>query len=266
MLKGKCALLTGSVSGIGFSMAKKLAASGCNVVLHGLEGKDAARLKQDELEKTYRVRTDYSDANLTEPAKIREMIESTINKFGSIDVLVNCAVVRHWDPIENYPDERWDQALAVNLSSVFHTTKHALPTMRKNGYGRIINVASTAAMRAMPFRVDYATTKHALIGMTKVIGLETINSGVTCNAICPHSVLTPSSNARIEQLMKRESLSREDAIKKFLEKRQPAGRFVDPDKLGSVVVFLCSDEASDITGTSITVDIGWMAGFSQGQD
>lgn len=263
MLEGKCALLTGSVAGIGFAMAKKLAESGCNVVLHGLEGREAAKAKQAELETSYGIRTDYSDADLRQPSRIREMISKAIEKFGAIDILVNNAVVRHWDPIEVFPDDRWDQALAVNLSSVFHATKHVLPSMRKNGYGRIINVSSTAGLRAMPNRIDYATTKHALIGMTKVIGLETLNSGITCNAICPHSVLTPSSNVRIEQLMERESISRESAVKRFLEKRQPAGRFVDPDKLGSIVAFLCSEEASDITGIALPVDIGWMAGFSQ---
>ncbi len=251
------------MSGIGYSIARRLAAGGCNIVLHGLEGASVAAKQQAQLEQEYGVRTDYSDADLRQPAKIRDMIARIIEKFESLDIVVNNAVVRHFSPIEAFPDEKWDDALAVNLSSAFHTTKHALPGMRKKGYGRIINVASTAGLRAMPNRIDYATTKHALLGMTKVIALETINSGITCNAICPHSVLTPSSNARIEQLMVRDSLSREAAIKRFLSNRQPAGRFVDPEKIGATVAFLCGEDAADISGVALPIDIGWMAGFSQ---
>ncbi len=263
MLKGKNALLTGSVAGIGYAMAKKLAAEGVNIILHGLEGSEAAAARQRELEENFGVQTAYTNADLREPSKIREMIADVTAKFGTIDILVNNAVVRHFEAIETFPDEKWDQALAVNLSSVFHATKHALPAMRKARYGRIINISSTAGLRAMPNRIDYATTKHALLGMTKVIALETLNSGITCNALCPHSVLTPSSNARIEALMESNSLQREAAVARFLERRQPAGRFVDPDKLGSIVVFLCTDAASDISGIALPVDIGWMAGFSQ---
>jgi 3-hydroxybutyrate dehydrogenase len=263
LLKGKCALLTGSVSGIGFAIAKKLAAGGCDIVLHGLEGAAVAAERQAELERDYGVRTSYSDADLRQPERIRDMMRNATDKFGSVDIVINNAVVRHFEAIETFPEEKWNDALAVNLSSTFYTTKHALPGMRKKGYGRIVNIASTAALRAMPYRIDYATTKHALIGMTKVIALETINSGITCNALCPHSVLTPSSNARIEQLMARESLPRDKAVKQFLSNRQPAGRFVDPDKIGGTVVFLCGEDAADISGVALPIDIAWMAGFSQ---
>ena len=258
-LKGKTGLVTGSTEGIGQAMAEGLARAGCNIVLHGLATPDEMRPLQDELEKKYGVSVGYAHADLSDPAAIVSMIEGITREHGRIDVLVNNAVTRHFSPIDCFPVEAWDRSLAVNLSAAFHTIRLSLPGMRAAGWGRIFNMTSVYGMRAATNRVDYVTTKTALVGMTRAVALETINQGITCNAICPGSVFTPSIDARVQEIMQERALDLEQATRLFLAGKQPIQRFVEASHVADLMVFLCSAAGRDITGAMLPVEGGWLA-------
>ncbi len=258
-LQGKTALVTGSTGGIGRAMAEGLARAGCNVVLHGEEPPDAVRTLQAQIEREHGVMAAYVQADLASPGAIEAMMASVAASHGGVDVLVNNAVTRHFSPIEAFPVEAWDRALAVNVSAAFHTIRLALPGMRQRGWGRIFNMTSVYGARGVANRIDYVTTKTALVGMTRVVALETINQGITCNAICPGSVLTPAIDARVQALMAKEDLDRDEATRQFLAGKQPIQRFVDSDHVAQLLVFLCGPAGRDITGTMLPVEGGWLA-------
>jgi 3-hydroxybutyrate dehydrogenase len=258
-IKGKIALITGSAGGLGYAMAEGLAGAGCNIVLHGIEPADSARGQCQALQQAYGVTADYVQADLADPEAIVAMMRVVTERHGNVDVLVNNAVTRHFAPAEAFPVASWDRALAVNLSAAFHTIRLCLPGMRERGWGRIFNMTSVYGVRAVANRIDYVTTKAALMAMTRVIALETINQGITCNAICPGAVLTPTSDVRIRALMEESGLTREEATEGFLDGKQPTRRFVDPAHVAELVVFLCGAAGADITGAMMPVEGGWLA-------
>src|SRR3954469_17392880 len=226
MLTGKSALITGSTQGIGVAIATRLAPLGCNVMLNGLGKPDEIEANRKRLQEGRDTRVLYDPADLADPGQIARLVERTIAAFGGIDILVNNAVVRYFAPIEQYKPQDWDHALAVNLSSAFHTTRLALPGMRQRDFGRIVNMASIYGLRAVVNRVDYVTTKTALIGFTRAVALETAGQNITCNALWPGSSPTPAIEQRLADFMAKEKLPRDEAVKAFMGSRQPSGRFV----------------------------------------
>jgi 3-hydroxybutyrate dehydrogenase len=257
MLKGKTALITGSTQGIGLATAERLAAEGCNVVMNGLGAADAIEANRRRIEEKHGVRVLFHGADVAKPAEITALVEAAIAAFGGVDILVNNAVVRHFAPVEQFKPEDWDRALAVNLSSAFHTTRLVLPGMRQRDFGRIINFGSIYSSRAVINRVDYVTTKTALIGFTRAIALETAAQNITCNAICPGTVPTPAIEQRFAEFMAKEKLPREEAEKAFMGSRQPSGRFVAPERVAGLIAFLCGPDGVDTTGSAISIDGGW---------
>ncbi len=260
MLEGKSALITGSLGGIGFAIAKALAAQRCAVMLNGLADAGTINDRQAELAGSFGVQVGYDGADLRDPAQIAKMVRATSDSHGSVDILVNNAVVRYFAPIEEFEPAHWDEALAVNLSAPFHAIRAALPGMRRAGWGRIVNIASIYGLFATTNRVDYVTTKTALIGMTRAVALEVATANITCNAICPGTVLTPAIERRVQDLIAREGMQREEALRRFIGVRQPSGRFVDADSVAGLVAFLCGPHGRDINGAALPVDGAWAAG------
>jgi 3-hydroxybutyrate dehydrogenase len=258
-MRGKTALVTGSAAGLGLAVAEELARAGCNVVLHDIAPSGDVQPQQLRLERTYGVSSSYLQADLADPSAIEAMMRDLQERHGAVDILVNNAVTRHFAAIDAFPVERWNQALAVNLSAAFHTIRLCLPEMRARGWGRIFNMSSVYGTRGIANRVDYVTTKTALIGMTRAVAVETINQGITCNALCPVAVLTPTSELRIDTLMAQSGLPREEATRRFLEGKQPTHRFIDPAHVARLLVFLCSPAGDDITGAVLPVEGGWLA-------
>lgn len=259
MLKGRCALITGSTQGLGYALAERLAAEGCNIVMNGFGDRAEIDERRRRLEKAG-VRTLHHGADVGDPAQVGDLVATAEKTFGGVDVLINNAVVRHFAPVEAFSPVDWDRALAVNLSSAFHAVRLALPGMRARDFGRIVNVASVYGLFATVNRVDYVTTKTALIGFTRAVALETAQTGITCNAICPGTVPTPSIEARLEAERARSGLSRSEAERAFLATRQPSGRFVAPERVAALVALLCGPAGADITGSAIPLDGGWSAG------
>jgi len=259
-MKGKTALVTGSSHGLGLAMADALAGAGCNVLLHGVESPADVRPACAAFEARHHVAPHYIQADLSQPEAVERLVDETIGRTGSLDILVNNAVVRHFAPIEAFPADKWDQALAVNLSAAFHAVRLALPRMRERGWGRIFNMTSVYGMRGTANRVDYVTTKSALLGFTRAVAAETVGTGITCNAICPGSVLTPNIDGRINALMDESGLNRSDAVREFLKGKQPTGELVEAAHVGEMVVFLCGPAASQITGAMMPIEGGWLAG------
>jgi 3-hydroxybutyrate dehydrogenase len=259
-MKGKSALVTGSSDGLGFAMAEGLARSGCNVVLHGLEAPENVRDSLMRIEQENGVKADYIQADLTNPNAVSTLLSTARERTGGIDILINNAVVRHFASIEDFPADRWNQALAVNLTAAFQAIQRVLPDMRARGWGRIFNMTSVYGSRATPNRVDYVTTKTALLGLTRAVAVETVHQGITCNAICPGTVKTPNIESRIEQLMEEKGLDQSSAVKQFLTGKQPTGEFVSASHVAELVVFLCSDAGSQITGAMMPMEGGWLAG------
>jgi len=259
MLKGKVAVVTGSTSGIGLGIAQSVAAQGADVVLNGFG--DAAEIEKirTDIEKTHGVRAVYSGADLSTGAGSSGLITFAEEKFGRVDILVNNAGIQHVAPIEDFPDDRWDLVIAINLSSSFHTIKSALPGMRKRGWGRIVNIASAHGLVGSVQKVAYVAAKHGILGLTKVVALETAESGITCNAICPGWVLTPLVQKQIDARAAAENKTIAQAERDLLSEKQPSLRFATPEQLGSLVVFLSSPGADNMTGTSLPVDGGWTA-------
>lgn len=259
MIKGKNALVTGSTNGLGYAVAQGLAQAGCNVMLNGLEAFEDVAEKVEGLKRRYDVDAGYQQADLATLAGAEGLIAATKARFDGIDILVNNAVTRHFARVEEFPIEKWDQALAVNLSAAFHAIRLVLPGMRAAKWGRIINMCSVYSSFAVARRVDYVTTKTALIGMTRVVALENVDLDITCNAVCPGAILTPYSEAKIVEIMQAEGMSREAAERKFLQARQPTGRFIAAEGVADLVVFMCGPNARDITGSAIPIDAGWTA-------
>ena len=258
-LKGKVSLITGSTSGIGLGIARALAGAGSDVVLNGLGKPEEIEAARDGVAKDYGVRVDYSPADMSKPDSIAEMIETTLRKFGRLDVLVNNAGIQHVAPLQDFPPAKWDAILAINLSSAFHTTRLALPSMIANRWGRIINIASAHGLVGSAYKSAYVAAKHGILGLTKVTALEVAEQGITCNAICPGYVYTPLVEAQIEGQAKSHGIPREQVIRDVLLAQQPNKRFATVEELGAFSVFLASDAAASITGTSIAVDGGWTA-------
>ncbi|TDR88059.1 3-hydroxybutyrate dehydrogenase [Enterovirga rhinocerotis] len=258
-LKGKNAVVTGSTSGIGLAYAKALAAEGVNVLINGFGDKDAIEAERSGLETTFGVKAVYSPADMTKPAEIAGMIETGTSAFGSVDILINNAGIQYVSPVEEFPDDKWNQIIAINLSSAFHAIKAAVPGMKKSGWGRIISTASAHSLVASPFKSAYVTAKHGLLGLTKTVALEVATDKITANCISPGYVWTPLVEKQIPDTMKARNLTREQVMHDVLLEAQPTKEFVTSEEVAAIAVFLCSDAAAQITGANISVDGGWTA-------
>ena len=254
-LAGKTAVITGSNSGIGLGMAWEIARAGADVVLNSYTDDAADHAIAEEIAKATGVNARYIQADMSKGAACRALIE----KAGKCDILVNNAGIQHVAPIPEFPEDKWDAIIAINMSSAFHTTAAALPMMRAAGWGRVINVASAHGLTASPFKSAYVTAKHGVVGLTKVTALETAEEPITANTICPGYVLTPLVEAQIPNTMKEYGMDRETVVRDVLLTRQPSKEFATVEQMGGTAVFLCSDAAAQITGTSISVDGGWTA-------
>jgi 3-hydroxybutyrate dehydrogenase len=259
MLQGKCAIVTGSTSGIGLGIARALSASGAHLMLNGFGNAAEIEALRAGLAREFGVKVSYSGADMSKPDQIGQMVRAAQEALGSADILVNNAGIQHTAPIESFPPERWDAVLAINLSSVFHAVQAALPGMKARNWGRIVNVASTHGLVASVEKSAYVAAKHGVIGLTKAIALETAKTGVTCNAICPGWVLTPLVQQQIDARAKRDGLSNDQAKAALLGEKQPSGEFATPEQIGAVCVFLCSDAAAQIRGAAVPVDGAWLA-------
>lgn len=257
-LKGKAALITGSIGGIGLAAARALAARGCAVMLNGLEPPEAARPALEGLREGG-ADARYHQADLADPQAVEQLVHEASAAFGGVDILINNAVIRHFAPVDAFPPSAWDRALAVNISAPFHTVRLTLPEMRRRAWGRIINMTSVYGERGTPNRVDYATTKAALAGMTRAVAAEVMGQGITCNAVSPGSVLTPNIESRLQRLMAERAIDRQAATREFLAGKQPVARFVPAEHVAELIAFLCSDAAAEINGANMPVDHGWLA-------
>jgi 3-hydroxybutyrate dehydrogenase len=258
-LAGKISLVTGSIGGLGLAIATRLAREGCDVMLHGLLSAEEADAERANLEKTHGTRVRYQRADLANPAEISALIAATNAELGGVDVLVNSAVVRFFAPVEKMKPAEWDTAIAVNLTAPFHAIRLTVPGMKARGWGRIINISSGYGLFATTDRADYITTKTGLIGLTRAVALETVRHGITCNAICPGTILTPAIEWRLEQEMKKTNAPREQAVEDFLATRQPSRKFVEADHVAGLIAFLCGPDGADMTGTALPIDGGWTA-------
>lgn len=254
-LTGKTAIITGSNSGIGLGIAESLAKAGADVVINSFSDRPEDHALAAKLATDFGVRARYIAADMSKGADCRALIE----KAGACDILVNNAGIQHVAPLETFPPEKWDAILAINLSSAFHTTAVALPMMRKAGWGRVVNIASAHGLTASPFKSAYVSAKHGMVGLTKVTALECAGQHITANAVCPGYVLTPLVEAQIPDQMKVHNMDRETVIRDVLLERQPSKEFATTAQIGGIVVFLCSDAADQITGTTLSVDGGWTA-------
>jgi 3-hydroxybutyrate dehydrogenase len=259
MLQGKAAIVTGSTSGIGLGIATALAAQGCAIMLNGFGDAGMIDGLRRDLAARHGIKVGYSAADMSKPAQIREMVGQATRELGTVDILVNNAGIQHVAPVEAFPDDKWDAIIAINLSAAFHATKAALPQMKQRRWGRIINIASTHGLVASVDKVAYVAAKHGIVGLTKVVALETANAGITCNAICPGWVLTPLVQKQVEARAKEAGQSIEQAKTALLSEKQPMLAFTTPEHLGALAVFLCSDAAATMTGTSLPMDGGWIA-------
>ena len=259
MLKGKAAVVTGSTSGIGLGIAEGLAAAGVDIVLNGFGDPVEIKRAQTDLANRHGVRVLYSPADMSRTEDIERLIQLADREFGRLDILVNNAGIQHVAPIEEFPLEKWDLILAINLSAAFKTIRFALPLMKRHNWGRIVNVASAHAHVASPFKSAYVAAKHGLYGLTKTVALEVAEKGITCNAVCPGYVLTPLVRKQIPDTARARGISEEAVIRDVLLGAQPTKQFVTTEQVAGTVVFLCSDAAASITGTSISIDGGWTA-------
>ena len=258
-MRGRTAVVTGSTSGIGKGIATALAEAGVNVMLNGFGDAGEIEAQRADFEARFGVKAGYHGADMTKPAEIRDLFAEAEGQFGQVDILVNNAGIQHTDAIEDFPDERWDAVIAINLSSSFHTTKAANRGMKQRGWGRIINISSVHGLIASVQKVAYIAAKHGLIGMTKVTALEAAGTGVTCNAICPGWVKTPLVMAQIQARADQDGISTDQATIDLLREKQPSGQFTTIEQLGATAVFLCSDAASNMSGTTMTLDGAWSA-------
>ena len=258
-LKGKVALVTGSTSGIGLAIAEAFAAEGCHLMLNGFGDAAAIEKIRSGIEAEKGVKAAYHPADMSKPAEIADLVATAGKTFGSVDILVNNAGIQYVAPVEEFPAEKWDAIIAINLSSSFHTIHAALPLMKKAGWGRIINIASTHGLVASSQKIAYVAAKHGIIGLTKVMGIECADTGVTCNAICPGWVLTPLVQKQIDARAKEQGISSDQAAKNLISEKQPQLQFTRPEQIAALAVFLASDAASNMQGTQLVSDGGWTA-------
>jgi 3-hydroxybutyrate dehydrogenase len=259
MLKGKVAVVTGSTSGIGLGIARTLAAEGADLMINGFGEAAAIEKLRREISAAHGVRVAFSGADLSKPAEVTGLIEHATRDLGRVDVLVNNAGIQHVAPVHEFPIERWDGVIAINLTAVFLTTRAVLPQMLARDWGRIINIASVHGLVASVDKSAYVASKHGVVGLTKAVALETATTGITCNAICPGWVLTPLVQKQIDALAARDKLDPEEAKVKLLGEKQPSLEFTTPEQLGALAVFLCSDAAAQLNGVPLPVDGGWLA-------
>ncbi|MCW5688949.1 MAG: 3-hydroxybutyrate dehydrogenase [Pseudolabrys sp.] len=259
MLQGKTALVTGSTSGIGLATARALAADGANIMLNGFGDKAEIEKLRAGLEKEFGIKAKYSGADMSKPGEIADMVAATEKEFGSLDVLVNNAGIQFVANIEDFPVDKWDAIIAINLSSSFHSIRAAMPGMKKRQWGRIINIASAHGLVASAQKVAYVAAKHGIVGLTKVVAVEAANNGVTCNAICPGWVLTPLVQKQIDARAQASGQSPREAEIALLSEKQPMHQFTKPENIGALAVFLASDAAASITGSAYSIDGGWVA-------
>lgn len=255
MLSGKSAIVTGSTSGI----ARGLAASGANVMLNGFGDPGEIEAIRQGIAGEHNIKVLFSPANMTIPQDIEKMIARAAEEFGSVDIVVNNAGIQHVAPVEDFPVEKWDAILAINLSSAFHTTRLAVPAMKKLSWGRIVNIASAHALVASPFKSAYVAAKHGIAGLTKTVALEVAEHGITVNAVCPGYVMTPLVEKQIPEQARARGITEQQVISDVLLAAQPTKRFVTVEELSALVTFLCTDNAKSITGTTLPVDGGWTA-------
>jgi 3-hydroxybutyrate dehydrogenase len=258
-MQGKVALVTGSTSGIGLGIARAFAEAGASVILNGFGTAEAITTAMDLVRSAGAAGVEHSAADMSSAEAITDMMKTTLENFGRIDVLVNNAGIQHVSPVDMFPVAKWDAIMAIDLTSAFHTTRLALPAMRRQGGGRIINVASAHGLVASPFKSAYVAAKHGMIGLTKVVALETAEENITCNAICPGYVWTPLVEAQIEGQAASHGIPREQVIRDVLLAQQPSKRFATVDEIGALARFLASDAAASITGAALPVDGGWTA-------
>lgn len=255
----RTALITGSTSGIGLAIAKAFAQSGGNVVLNGFGNADEIETNRAGLEADHGINATYSGADMSKPQEIADMVAQAQADHGSVDILVNNAGIQHVAPVDEFPLDKWDAIIAINMNSAFHTARAALPGMKRRSWGRIINIASAHGLIASPYKAAYVTAKHGVVGLTKTIALEVAQQGITCNAICPGYVLTPLVEAQIPDTAKARGITEEQVVSDVLLAAQPTKKFVGLDELGAFAVFLASDAAASITGTAMPMDGGWTA-------
>jgi 3-hydroxybutyrate dehydrogenase len=259
MLKGKNAIVTGSSSGIGLGIAKGFAGCGMNVLMNGIEPPEQVEDERAAIEKDNGVTALYRQADMSKPEEIRELIEFGESSFGQVDVLVNNAGIQFVSPVEEFPDDKWDAIIAINMSSTFHAIKWVLPGMKKRGWGRVINIASAHGLVASPYKSAYVAAKHGVLGITKTVALEAAEHGVTVNAICPAYVWTPLVEKQIPDTARARGITEQQVIDEVMLKAQPTKKFVTIEQVAELACFLCGDGAASITGASLTMDGGWTA-------
>jgi 3-hydroxybutyrate dehydrogenase len=258
-LKGKVALVTGSTSGIGLAIARAFAAQGADICINGFGDAAAIEKERSGIESEFGVKAIYNGADMSKGPETEAMVADTVKQLGAVDILVNNAGIQFVSPVEDFPAEKWDQIIAINLSSAFHATRAALPGMKAKKWGRIINTASAHALIASPFKSAYTAAKHGIAGFTKTVALETATFGITSNAICPGYVWTPLVEQQIEDQAKSHGIARERVVSEILLAKQPTKRFAQSSEIGALAVFLASDAAQSITGAALPVDGGWTA-------
>ena len=259
MLKGRAAIVTGSTGGIGAGIAEALAAAGADIVLNGFGEPAEIERRRAELAEKHGVRALYVAADMAKPAEIRALVAAAAQRLGAVDILVNNAGIQYVAPIVEFPEERWDAVIAINLSAAFHATKAALPLMTARNWGRIVNIASAHGLVASGEKAAYVSAKHGLVGLTKVTAIETANQGITCNAICPGWVLTPLVEQQIAARAAAQGIPVEQARLDLVREKQPMADYTTPEKIGALAVFLCGEAASTITGAALSIDGGWVA-------
>ncbi|WP_298854645.1 3-hydroxybutyrate dehydrogenase [uncultured Ruegeria sp.] len=259
MLNGKTAIVTGSTSGIGLAIAGSLAEAGANIVLNGIEPAEQVDPVVQELQEKWGVRVLFDGADMTNPTQIEAMVVGAERAFGSVDIVVNNAGIQYVAPVDEFPIAKWNAIIAINMSSAFHTTRAALPGMKKRGWGRIVNLASAHGLVASPYKSAYVTAKHGVVGLTKTVALEVAEMGITCNAICPGYVRTPLVEKQIPATAEARGISEDEVIRDVMLAAQPTKKFVGTAELGALTVFLCSDAARSLTGAALPVDGGWTA-------
>src|SRR5882757_6131397 len=256
-LKGKVALVTGSTSGIGLGIARALAAEGADIMLNGFGDAGEIEKLRADLAREFSVRVEYDGADLSKPSQVAAIVKKTQDDLGNLDILVNNAGIQFVSPVEEFPEAKWEAIIAINLSAVFYGMKAAIPKMKANKWGRIVNIASAHGLVASPYKVAYVAAKHGVLGMTKVAAIELANSGVTANAICPGWVLTGLVEKQLEDRAKEKGTTVEEETHAFVTEKQPMARFSTPEEIGGLAVFLCSDAAKTITGAPLSIDGGW---------
>ena len=258
-IAGKTALVTGATGGIGIEIAKALARQGCKAMLTGLGTPEECEARRRDVEAVAKAPIAFHGADLADPEALRSLFEATESQLGPVEILVNNAATRNFHLIENMPDDAWQRALDINLTAPFRLIKLALPGMRQRKWGRIINIASSWGLTGTVGRGDYVSAKHGLVGLTRAVALEAMADNITCNSIAPGSVMTPHAERQVRDRMTRDGLDWDAAAREFLKTRQPSGRFVPPEKIADLIVFLCSDTASEMTGQPIAMDGGWLS-------